>query len=55
MESIKTQAKQRGYNQVQWQTPDFNADAIPFYPQLEAKAKTKPRFSWNLNDGDDRR
>lgn len=50
MDSIKTEAKQRGCSEVQWQTPDFNSDAIQFYQKLGAKAKTKQRFSWSLND-----
>lgn len=50
MDSIKTEAKQRGCSEIQWQTPDFNSDAIQFYQKLGAKAKTKQRFSWSLND-----
>jgi ribosomal protein S18 acetylase RimI-like enzyme len=37
-------ASERGYLEVQWQTPDWNADAIRFYERLGAVATPKQRF-----------
>lgn len=50
MLSIKAEAKKFGCLEIQWQTPDFNNDAIQFYQKLGAKPKMKQRFSWSLKD-----
>ena len=34
--------------QIQWQTPDFNTQAINFYKRLGAQLKTKERFFWKV-------
>ena len=46
MEYIWTFAKAENCFAVQWQTPDFNEQAIGFYKNLGAISKTKERFSW---------
>lgn len=34
--------------QIQWQTPDWNSDAIGFYRRLGANSQMKQRFTYNL-------
>jgi GNAT superfamily N-acetyltransferase len=34
-----------GVNEMQWQTPDWNADAIRFYERVGATPRTKVRFT----------
>ena len=46
MQLIKEHAKAEGCEIIQWQTPDFNTDAIAFYQRLGAEAKFKQRFFW---------
>ena len=48
MEKVRSEALQMGASQIQWQTPDFNADAIAFYERLGATSKAKARFGWQL-------
>lgn len=35
---------------IQWQTPDFNMNAIRFYEKLGAYHKPKARFFWTASD-----
>jgi len=48
MEKIKIHAKSENCSIIQWQTPNFNKDAIAFYHRLGAVSKTKERFFWNI-------
>jgi len=48
MNAIKEEAKAQGCTTIQWQTPDFNIDAIQFYQKIGAAAKSKERFFWEL-------
>lgn len=48
MDLVKSEALERGLNLVQWQTPDFNLDAIGFYRALGAHSKPKERFFWEI-------
>ena len=43
-------AKAENCFQVQWQTPDFNENAIGFYKKLGAISKTKERFFWSVEN-----
>jgi len=38
-------ARLTGCQEVQWQTPDWNAEAIRFYQRLGARGRAKVRFS----------
>jgi GNAT superfamily N-acetyltransferase len=44
MNAIITLATHLGLSEVQWQTPDWNTDAIRFYERLGATATNKTRF-----------
>ncbi len=48
LKKIRSYAKTEKCDIIQWQTPDFNIDAIAFYKKLGAKAKTKERFFWEI-------
>lgn len=48
MDKIKTYAKSINCSEIQWQTPDFNKEAIDFYKKLGADSKTKKRFIWKI-------
>ena len=48
MTLIKEYAKAENCDMVQWQTPDFNADAIVFYKRLGGISKSKERFFWEV-------
>lgn len=45
MDAAARFAHERGLGWMEWQTPDWNADAIRFYARLGAVAKSKVRFS----------
>ncbi|MEP0274125.1 N-acetyltransferase family protein [Ekhidna sp.] len=47
MSLIKAYAKKEGCINIQWQTPDFNQDAIRFYKKIGAESKKKERFFWD--------
>ena len=47
MLEVQSAAEAMGCKLVQWQTPDFNKNAIEFYHHLGATAKTKERFFWS--------
>jgi GNAT superfamily N-acetyltransferase len=44
MDSVVQMARQRGFAQVQWQTPRWNADASRFYRRRGASEAAKSRF-----------
>lgn len=48
MGKIKAYAKSINCSEIQWQTPDFNKEAIDFYKKLGAESKTKERFNWKI-------
>lgn len=48
MEYLKSYAKEKGINSVQWQTPVSNLSAIGFYQKLGAVNKEKQRFFWDF-------
>ena len=48
MERIKEEALERNCDLIQWQTPDFNVDAIQFYKRLGGVSKSKERFFWEI-------
>lgn len=43
---VKQYGQQAGCIGMQWQTPNFNVDAMKFYQNLGASSKTKERFFW---------
>lgn len=47
--TVVNHAKQSGLNQIQWQTPDWNTDAIRFYESRGAFSKSKTRFYLDLS------
>lgn len=50
MQAVKTESLKLNSGLIQWQTPDFNVDAIRFYKRLGAASKTKERFFWEINE-----
>jgi len=48
MGKIKAYGKAINCSEIQWQTPDFNKEAIDFYKKLGADSKTKERFNWKI-------
>lgn len=44
MKQIRQEAKEKGYTQLQWQTPIDNTNAITFYRKIGAVPKKKVRF-----------
>lgn len=48
MEHIKAYAVAENCNEIQWQTPNFNTNAIRFYKKLGAESKSKERFFWEV-------
>lgn len=48
MAKIKDESLKLHCNLIQWQTPNFNVDAISFYRRLGAISKTKERFFWDI-------
>ncbi|MGW2277810.1 N-acetyltransferase family protein [Streptomyces sp. NPDC001770] len=44
LRAVRNAAATRGAAQVQWQTPDWNTDAIRFYRRMGARAQPKVRF-----------
>ncbi|MFE9848620.1 GNAT family N-acetyltransferase [Streptomyces sp. NPDC005576] len=45
LDAVTRTAAARSLAQVQWQTPEWNADAIRFYTRAGAQASPKVRFS----------
>lgn len=48
MSEIKKIARDFGCKQIQWQTPNFNKNAIRFYEKLGAYSTSKKRFFWSV-------
>jgi len=48
MHHLKGFAKERGIDEVQWQTPHDNFGAIEFYQKLGGVNKMKQRFFWPI-------
>jgi GNAT superfamily N-acetyltransferase len=55
MNAITTHASHRGLSEVQWQTPDWNTDAIRFYERVGATATSKARFKLAIEPTNDRK
>ncbi|UUU34389.1 GNAT family N-acetyltransferase [Streptomyces sp. CA-210063] len=51
MDAVLAEARARGLDQVQWQTPPWNEDAIRFYERLGARAKEKRRYFLSADRG----
>jgi GNAT superfamily N-acetyltransferase len=47
---VKEKARVLGLRELQWQTPDWNLDAMRFYARHGASAKSKQRFILALCD-----
>jgi GNAT superfamily N-acetyltransferase len=45
LDTVRDAAGALGARQVQWQTPDWNADAIRFYDRAGASARSKMRYA----------
>ncbi|MFJ8477696.1 GNAT family N-acetyltransferase [Kitasatospora sp. NPDC094011] len=45
LDAVRDAATALGATQLQWQTPDWNTDAIRFYHRAGARARSKVRFS----------
>jgi ribosomal protein S18 acetylase RimI-like enzyme len=48
VEAVWKHATGQGYDQMQWQTPNWNAAAIRFYDRLGATRLDKQRYTLNL-------
>jgi GNAT superfamily N-acetyltransferase len=48
VDAVIDRAASEGFSDVQWQTPDWNVDAIRFYERLGATHSTKARFSYRV-------
>jgi GNAT superfamily N-acetyltransferase len=45
MEAVAAEARALGIDEVQWQTPEWNEDAIRFYDRSGARSSRKLRYS----------
>lgn len=50
VQAVQGFARRQGCNTLQWQTPDWNHDAIRFYARLGATACAKQRYTLALDD-----
>ncbi len=50
MQSVLVCARQLGCTNLQWQTPDWNQDAIRFYRRSGARELTKARFTLSVSE-----
>ncbi|MBP2217059.1 GNAT family N-acetyltransferase [Arthrobacter sp. CAN_C5] len=48
LDSVATDARARGYGELQWQTPAWNTRAIQFYERVGATHQPKERFTLEL-------
>ncbi|WP_438423396.1 GNAT family N-acetyltransferase [Aquimarina macrocephali] len=48
MAIVREYAVSQNCSIIQWQTPDFNIDAITFYKKIGSKSKAKERFFWKV-------
>ena len=46
--AVASDARARGYRELQWQTPEWNSAAIRFYERLGAVRRPKDRFTLTL-------
>ena len=51
MRVVQAFAIDQGCTEMQWQTPDWNHDAMRFYSRLGARATAKQRFTLHLGIG----
>jgi hypothetical protein len=52
MDSVVQMARQRGLGEMQWQTPQWNADASRFYRRRGASEQVKLRFALDVTNPD---
>lgn len=45
VDAVAAAARARGFHELQWQTPEWNSDAIRFYERFGAVHRTKKRFT----------
>ncbi|MGX9899682.1 N-acetyltransferase family protein [Arthrobacter sp. SA17] len=50
MDAVILYAQDQGFDELQWQTPAWNAKAIRFYDRLGGKQQAKQRFSLTLGE-----
>jgi GNAT superfamily N-acetyltransferase len=48
MRAVQAFATEQGCTELQWQTPDWNHDAMRFYARLGARGSAKRRYTLNL-------
>ena len=48
MNYVRNYATNENCKIIQWQTPDFNKNAIKFYRKIGGISKTKERFFWKI-------
>jgi GNAT superfamily N-acetyltransferase len=48
MRAVQAFATEQGCTELQWQTPDWNHDAMRFYARLGARGSAKQRYTLNL-------
>ena len=48
LNAVSDYARSRGITEMQWQTPDWNADAQRFYERMNAKPSNKVRYTLSL-------
>lgn len=48
IEAVTDHARLQGFDEVQWQTPEWNTAAIKFYRTLNVTEKVKVRFTMQL-------
>ncbi len=53
MHAVTTHATQLGLSEVQWQTPDWNTEAVRFYERVGATATNKTRFKLAIGQAND--
>ena len=46
--AVQAFATEQGCTELQWQTPDWNHDAMRFYARLGARGSAKQRYTLNL-------
>lgn len=49
VERVGEEARRLGYSEVQWQTPEFNTEAVQFYDAMNGtKRLSKFRYKWQV-------
>lgn len=50
LDAVVSRARERGFTELQWQTPIWNEQAIAFYRRTGAISTTKERFTLDLRE-----